>query len=273
MQKIKLLALDIDGTLIADQGAPIAPRDKEAIKRAQEAGVYVTIATGRIYGTARHWIHLLDIDGPVILCNGADIRDGGKTWFRDSLPKERAKEIMDAYRETGQKRYLFSDNKIYCTKDDYYKILFEKWEQGEEGHFPVEIYDTEGEMYDAMPEYAEKVLIWAPCDELTSQLNSIAQTFFGRYNVVRGEARNVEFNKLGVSKGSGLVRLAELLKIPIEQVMAIGDSGNDVEMLKSAGLGVAMGNAMEEAKSAADYITGDVIDCGVAQAIEKFILI
>ena len=80
-----------------------------------------------------------------------------------------------------------------------------------------------------------------------------------------------EFNKLGVSKGSGLKKLAELLGVPMECVMAIGDGGNDAEMLRAAGVGVAMENAMEEARAAADYITADVRKCGVAQAIDRFV--
>ncbi|MBC5649399.1 Cof-type HAD-IIB family hydrolase [Christensenella tenuis] len=271
MQEIKLLALDIDGTLIADMGMNVAPRDMDAIKRARAAGVYVTLATGRILETAKRWIHALRIDLPIIICNGADIRDGEKSWFRDSIPKEATRDIMAAYRGTGQKRYIFSDNKIYCTKDDYYQVLFDKWQQGEEAVFPVVIKDTEEEMYREMYADAEKVLVWSPVIELEPQLRDIAQTFAGKYNVVRGEERNVEFNKLGVSKGSGLKKLAELLGVQMEQVMAIGDGGNDVEMLRAAGVGVAMENAMEEARAAADYITADVRECGVAQAIDRFV--
>lgn len=271
MQKIKLLALDIDGTLIVDMGMNVAPRDMEAIERARGAGVFVTIATGRILETAKRWIHALGIDIPVIICNGADIRDEEKSWFRDSIPKEATRDIMSAYRGTGQKRYIFSDNKIYCTRDDYYQVLFDKWQQGEEAVFPVVIKDTEEEMYREMYADAEKVLVWSPVIELEPELREIARTFAGKYNVVRGEERNVEFNKLGVSKGSGLKKLAELLGVPMECVMAIGDGGNDAEMLRAAGVGVAMENAMEEARAAADYITADVRKCGVAQAIDRFV--
>lgn len=272
MQKIKLLVLDIDGTLIADLGMPIAQKDMEAIERAREAGVMVTIATGRILETAKRWIHKLNIDIPIIICNGADIRDTQKSWYKDSIPLEETKAVMEAYRGTNQKRYIFSDNKIYCTKEDYYQKLFDKWEQGEEGVFPVVIKETEEEMYAAMHTDAEKVLVWAPEDEFAPELKQIAQTFADRFTIVRGEERNVEFNKLGVSKGSGLKKLAEMLGIQAHEVMAIGDGGNDVEMLQTAGIGVAMANAMEEALEAADYVTGDVRDCGVAQAIDRFIL-
>ena len=271
MQKIKLIALDIDGTLIAGFGEPISARDKDAIRRAQEAGVAVTLATGRILDTALKWLNQLHIDVPVIICNGADIRDRRKSWYQDSLTIPQARVIMNAYAGTGQKRYIFSDNVIYCTGEDYFQPLFDKWEQGEEKHFPVRTFAADDEMYAALPGHAEKVLVWAPSDEMAPALHEVAQTLADRYTVARGEARNVEFNKLGVSKGSGLARLAELMGFSVGEVMAIGDGGNDAEMLRTAGVGVAMANAMHEAKEAADYLTGDVRDGGVAQAIDRFV--
>ncbi|MEG0784817.1 MAG: Cof-type HAD-IIB family hydrolase [Christensenella sp.] len=271
MQKIKLITIDIDGTLIADMGMSVAKRDMDAIKRARAAGVYVTMATGRILETAIRWIDTLEIDIPVIICNGADIRDREKSWFKDSMSVEAVKPIMAAYRGTNQKRYIFSDNKIYCTKDDYYQKLFDKWQQGEEAVFPVVICDSEEEMYAAMTAEVEKVLVWAPSAEYEAQLRQTAQQFQGKFSIVRGEASNMEFNKLGVSKGSGLKKLAELLGIDMSETMAIGDGGNDVDMLRAAGVGVAMANSMQEALQAADYVTCDVRDCGVAQAINKFV--
>lgn len=271
MRKIKLLALDIDGTLIADMGLPIAQRDRDAIFRARAAGVFITMATGRILDVALRWIDALEIDIPVILCNGADIRDKEKSWFRDSIPLGETRAIMEAYHGSGQKRYLFSDNRIYCTKEDYHKPLFDKWQQGEEAVFPVVVSDTEEEMYASMYTDVDKVLVWAPDDAHAPALKQVAQEFAGEFNVVRGEERNVEFNKMGVSKGSGLRKLTELLGLSMDEVMAIGDGGNDTEMLRAAGVGVAMANAMSEAIEAADYVTSDVRDCGVAAAIDKFI--
>lgn len=271
MQKIKLLALDIDGTLIADLGLPIAPRDMEAIRRAQAAGVHVTIATGRILETSLRWVDTLKIDIPAILCNGADIRDKEKSWYTERIPVGDTKAIMDAYRGTGLKRYLFSDNRIYCTKEDYYKPMFDKWQQGDEAKLTVVVKDTEEEMYASMDSDVDKALMWATDDAHAAELKRIAQGFEGKFNVVRGEEYNVEFNKLGVSKGSGLKKLAELLGLTMDEVMAIGDGGNDVEMLRQAGVGVAMENAMEEALCAADHITCHVRDCGVAAAINRFI--
>ena len=85
-------------------------------------------------------------------------------------------------------------------------------------------------------------------------------------------SNNIEVNALGVNKGEGLVRLGKLLGIERDEIMACGDGMNDFEMLKAVGFGVAMENAMEEVKQAADYITDTNENNGVAKAIEKFAL-
>ena len=83
---------------------------------------------------------------------------------------------------------------------------------------------------------------------------------------------NIEINAAGVNKGTGLIRLGELLGIRREEIMACGDGDNDAAMLREAGFGVAMSNAEEQVKEAADYITGSNEEDGAARAIEKFVL-
>ena len=102
-------------------------------------------------------------------------------------------------------------------------------------------------------------------------MQEIAGRFEGRYDIVRSDADNIEFNKLGVHKGKAIGKLAAFYGYTEDNAMAIGDGGNDVCMLEAAGIGVAMGNAMPEARKAADYVTSDVRSGGVAKAIDKFI--
>ncbi len=92
-------------------------------------------------------------------------------------------------------------------------------------------------------------------------------------NLVDGGFSNLEFTKIGVSKATGLSMLTEYLDIPMEAVLAVGDSENDVEMLQAAGLGVAMGNALDHVKTVADDITLTNDEEGVAAVVEKYILV
>jgi hypothetical protein len=98
------------------------------------------------------------------------------------------------------------------------------------------------------------------------------QRFESRMEIVRSHAKFVEGNPLGVSKGDALGRLADHLRIPQKQVMAIGDQGNDVSMIAWAGVGVAMGNGSRAAKAVADWIAPPFSENGAAVAIERFIL-
>ena len=271
MQEIKLLVLDIDGTLIADIGSSIAPVDLDAIRRAQAAGVKVTIATGRILGTAKKWIGILNIDGPIITCNGADIRDLEKSYFQDNIPLHDTREILAAHEGAGVKRYLFCDNHIYCTSQDAYQRLFDKWKQGNDGVLPVTVMQDEDELFREIPGDVQQVLVWAPDGKGRVAMQEIAERFAGCYDIVRSDADNIEFNKLGVHKGKAIRKLASFYGYTEQNAMAIGDGGNDVCMLEAAGIGVAMGNAMPEAMKAADYVTSDVRSGGVAKAIDKFI--
>ncbi len=270
MQKIKLLAMDIDGTLIPGVGEDIAQVDLEAIRCAQRAGVKVTLSTGRILGTAKSWVQRLNIEGPVITCNGADMRDMQKSYFKDNLSFEGMKEILSAYRDTGLKRYVFSDNHIYCTHEDYFEKLFDKWRMGNGGELPVTMYESDEQLCERVADDIQKVLVWGH-EEEQAVMEERSKQFAGRFDVVPSGPDNVEFNGLGVSKGKALAALAEYYGFDISETMAIGDGGNDTDMLKAAGIGVAMGNAMEGPLKAADYVTADVRHGGVAQAIDKFV--
>ena len=272
MQEIKLLAMDVDGTLVKDAHSDIAQVDRDAIKRAQAAGVKVTLSTGRIFNVTRRWLEGLSITEPEISINGADIRTAEKTYYLDDMPLGDVVDVLEAYRGTGISRYVSADNLIYYTEDDVYPELHARWDYGYMGKCPVRVYPEDGPMIDALSKTKlQKVLLWAKKKEDVELLHRLALPFRERFTVVRGDQANLEFNCRGTSKGSGLIRLAKLYGFGPENTMAIGDGGNDVDIIRTAGVGVAMGNAMTEALDAADYVTADVEHGGVAQAIDKFI--
>ena len=272
MQKIKLLALDIDGTLVKDAHSQTAPVDADAVRRAQQAGVKVTLATGRLFNLTRRWLTMFDIKEPVISINGADIRSAERTYYLDDIPIGDVKEALDCFRDIPVCKYISADNMIYHTKGDVYPLLKARWDFGYMGDCPVYMAENEEEVFEAVKGIPiQKVLIWAREEEDIPKMHEAAKPLMDKLSVVRGDHANIEINSRHTSKGSGLKRLAEIYGFDISETMAIGDSGNDVDIIRTAGVGVAMGNAMKEAIEASDYVTADVRDGGVAQAIDKFI--
>lgn len=108
--------------------------------------------------------------------------------------------------------------------------------------------------------------------DITRAMNELDQKFYDRYSVVRSSKIFLEFLNKTTHKGSALKALANYLDLDIQETMAIGDAGNDLEMIKTAGIGVAMENAFEEVKKVADFITTSNEQDGVANAIKRFIL-
>ena len=109
-------------------------------------------------------------------------------------------------------------------------------------------------------------------DELVRRRDIIEEAMPGRFTILFSDPTFLEIMPKGVNKGIGLHRLGELFQVPVEQIMAVGDSPNDVDMLKEAGFAVAMDNASPAVKDVVDYVTAGNDDDGVAKVIEKFVL-
>ena len=127
-------------------------------------------------------------------------------------------------------------------------------------------FDTVSEEEDII-----KIMFIDPEEVLEEAIKKIPQAIFEKYTVVRSAPFFLEFLNKASSKGTGVKALTEYLHIKQEEVICIGDAGNDLDMIQFAGLGVAMGNAFDEVKEAADYITKNNDEDGVAHVIEKFI--
>jgi len=264
---IELLALDVDGTLI-DEGMVIPDRVRRAVTRAQEQGVTVTLATGRMFEATLPFAQDLAIDAPLVCYQGGLIQapdadgplyratmDSGVVrealWWRDSDPRRHMVLYADDALFVDDLRYpesfyrdLLGEN-LHCV-DDLSSVLSR--------HEPVKF------LFIADPPQADEIE------------DAMRRRFDGRMEVVRSHANFVEGNPLGVSKGEALSRLASHLNVPQGRVMAVGDQGNDVPMIAWAGVGVAMGNASPAAKAVADWIAPPFSEHGAAVAIERFVL-
>ena len=263
---IQLFVTDLDGTLLPT-GRDVPAKNIEAVKRAVAAGVTVTIATGRMYRAALPVAQALGVDVPIITYNGALIKSvSGEVYDENYVPADVVRDVVDFCREQGWHIQTYSDDELYLVEHDEKAKKYEA-AQVLRGHVVG---------WDGLKEHTEKVakllVVSDTAEQTAERIELLQQTFGGRVQAVRSNPEYAEVVVPGVSKASGVQKLAKKLGIPIENVMAIGDSNNDMPMLEAAGHSVAMGNALPEVKAACEFTVGTCMEHGFAEAIERFVL-
>lgn len=263
---IKLLVTDLDGTLLPT-GTEISRENIEAAQKAVAAGVTVTIATGRMYRAALPVARNLGVDAPIITYNGALIRTvSGKTLYSSFLAPELIAEVVDFVEKQGWYLQSYSQDQLlypeYCNHARDYEA--------------AQLVQGEAVGWQGMKsrnEEVTKLLSVTDSPEETERRIAILNEHFGdRLSVVRSAARYAEIVNKGVSKASGIQKLAEVLGVEISETMAIGDAENDISMLKAVGLSVAMGNAVPAVKELCGHKTGNCEENGWAQAVYEHVL-
>ena len=263
---IRLVALDLDGTLMGDDQV-ISARVRRAIAAAQERGVTVTLATGRMYDFTRKHAIDLNITAPLISYQGGLIQavDSETPLYRATMEPALVREMLDWQAQRGWHLILYADDDVFVADRQYPETFYELL-VGERVIWADDLY-TVLERHEPV-----KFIIVAEEPEADRIEEEVRERFKGRIEVVRSHVLFVEGNPLGVSKGNALCRLAAHLDIPQAQVIAIGDQGNDAPMITWAGVGVAMGDGGATAKAVADWIAPPLKEDGAAVAIERFVL-
>lgn len=264
----KLVAIDIDGTLLKNDKT-LSKRNRECINKAVKMGIKVVITTGRPVLGIMTYLKDLDLIGEEEYA----IADNGATVY-------------------NTKDFSLIHEKALTGKDIKYIYPFMKKENTE-----IELHVPEGGLVEKdagtvfvkkrMP-YMElktvdimkdvkdddkvfKLLVFSEADVIEDMYSNIPQEILEKYTAVRALNNMFEFMHKGSTKASGIEVLGKHLGISREEIISIGDELNDLDMIEYAGLGVAMGNAREEVKNKADFITKSNEEDGVAYAIEKFI--
>lgn len=261
----KLIALDLDGTLLRDD-LSISPRVLSTLERARQQGILLTLATGRGYPSMRSWVHRLGITTPVIGYQGAIIVDplSHTPIYQRTFPRSLVTRLCDFARAYSLSLTIYVNDQIYVEDKRQSDEFYDKW-----FGLPHYLVDDLAASIQAEP---TKFIIIGTGEELDRIRPEVERQFGEHLDIVRSHEYFLEGLSSGTNKGQALAWLAERLGIPQQEVMAIGDSGNDKEMVAWAGLGVAMGNASAEARRAAKYIAPTVDEDGVAEAIERFCL-
>lgn len=262
---IKLVAVDMDDTLL-DAKQIVSPRTRAAIKQAVKEGVTVTIATGRMYSSAVPYARQLELDVPIITYNGALIRSSlsGETFLHRPIEASVAAGILARASEENWYIQSYLDDVLYIEENNEKSAYYEKVA----GIKAVPV----GEKLYSMPGAPTKMLILDEPDKIQQIKNRIHREFGEKITLATSKPNYLEMNQPGVNKGVALLYLAKTLGAEQHEVMAIGDSQNDLDMIECAGFGVAMGNAAPNVKKAAQAVTGRHDADGVAEAIEKYVL-
>lgn len=272
--KYKMIVTDMDYTLL-NKDKQVSDRNKAALQAAAEKGVAIVVATGRIYTSALYYARLLGISTPIIASNGAIIRDEhtDKTLYQRLLDTRAIDEMIRLTREAGLFCHLFSRDTIYTEKIVNVSVRYTEWNKflAKESQVKIRLVDR----FESMSQEEKAGIFKAVViDEEGSKLKHIRDEIMKTDLVVVSQSLkdNIEVMHKETSKGNAIARLAEIYQISREEIIAFGDNENDISMIEYAGLGIAVGNAVQDLKDKADYITDDYDKDGVAKAIEKFVL-
>lgn len=257
MKDIRLVALDLDGTVFNDK-KEITPRTLAAIRAACARGVAVLPATGRTASGIPAAFTSIPGVRYALTSNGASVVDltTGEQLVNQPFGTEQALKIYDLLEQCGGMMSIFIGGKSYTTRANA------------ENHMDV--------VPENLKSYFRTTRI--EVDDMHATLRTHAHEIEKYSMIYHDEAerdaawRSIEAACPGVTKGSGLLALAAHLGLTRAQTMAVGDSGNDRAMIEAAGLGVAMGNATDDIRKIADVTTDDNNHDGVAAAIEKYVL-
>jgi Cof subfamily protein (haloacid dehalogenase superfamily) len=264
----KMIAIDMDGTLLKEDKS-VSEITKEAIERARKKGVKVVITTGRpVEGITRYLkeLNLVGEEDYVISFNGCLIQKArsGKVIYKSILKGSDLTYLYEIGKKLNVNMHAFSNLGCITPKLSKYTEFEVK-----ANDMPANIVDFSAIKPD---EEIDKVMMVDEPEILEEAIKKLPKEVYDKYTVVKSTPFFLEFLNRNSNKGEGVKVLAKYLGIDLKEVICIGDAGNDLHMIKFAGLGVAMGNAFEEIKKAADYITSTNEEDGVAEVIEKFIL-
>ncbi len=272
-EKIRMLALDLDGTLLTNDKR-LTGRTKEALLAAAEADIIPVIVTGRPLSGLPEAVRELSCIRYVITSNGAVTRDlvSERTLRSACLDSSMAAEIVRIPMERGLIHCAFIDGTGYC-EPEFMRIQYELYRGT-----PLEEYVTKSrritEDIDALirshPEGVEN--IWCIAED-RAERDEIARMINERWQVqtVLTALRDVEVGSMEADKGTAVTELADRFGIHKEEILAIGDNDNDLAMFRAAGTTAAMGNAPEFVKTEASFVTGSNEQDGAAEIIEKIV--
>ena len=269
---VKLIMTDLDGTLFKNDHESISERNVNALKKAQEKGIKICIATGRTKSLIFDAVALVPFADYIITSNGAVTYDAKTDEIITSqlLSAEKSKKVFEIINAHSLTHEIYFEGE--CFLDGYSAKLYN---YGNISAHYLKVLKDKANVVPNLSEHTgekgvEKInIMHVVGDELQEVKDSFLN--IGGIYVTSSIPENLEMNNINANKGYALSALCRILNISENEVMAFGDSGNDCEMLRTAGYSFATANAWDEAKKAAKSVTLSNEDDGVAVQIEKYL--
>lgn len=261
----QLAAFDLDGTLL-NSNHDISSENHQVIQQLIANEVLVVLVSGRMHQSMKPISDQLGLDNPIISYNGGMVKhaNSDEVFHHTPVPAEDAIAIV--------KDCIEQDLHLnYCLNDELYVSEKNEWSELYESRTGVSATPV-GDLLKLAGETPTKLLIIHPPEKLHPVLMQFKSSYAKRLYVTQTQPEYIEFMNPQVSKGRALTALVNRHNIPLEETVAFGDSYNDESLIKTAGFGIAMGNAVKPIKECADYITQSNDENGVAEAIKAVLL-
>lgn len=270
--KYKLVCIDLDGTLL-NSSKGISRENKKAINCLKENDIKVVISTGRMFNDAAYFEKVLKLNYPIIASNGAIIKDAhGDCIYKSPIEKDIAKKLISILKKYHVKFNIHTENNIYCSSllSKYGLNLYMIKQLRFNGIKVKTFHINEDKAWNDFIDSHDvlKCIVYSHNKSNMKKVVEVLNDLEG-INIFKAGNRGLEVNSCNASKGIGVNKVMEFYGFKKEEVVCIGDSENDISMMKEVGFPIAMGNAIEKVKKEAKYITDENDKNGVAKAIDN----
>lgn len=260
--KIKMIASDMDDTLLNTE-RKISRRNLDAIKKAMEAGIIFTLATGRMYRSIKPFAEQMQLDVPLISYNGALVKGAlsEEVYVRKPMQLSTALDALAYCKEKDYYVQVYLDDDLLVKEENEYSRMYSRVSGVPTTAMGETVYHIEKPPH--------KLLLMTSSEDFEAAWADVESRFKGRIDVTSSKDNFLELMEPGVNKWGAVKELAAGFNILPEEIMCIGDSNNDLSMITNAGLGVAVANAKPHIQRLAKMITASNDNDGVALAIEN----
>lgn len=264
VKRVRFVVSDVDGTLV-DHDKRLRPATIAAVRRVQDAGVPFAVISARPPSGVMPIADALVLDGPIGAFNGGTVfRRGGEILEEHLVPAEVGRGMVDLAARSGANVWVFAEDRWHADIPDNPHMDRERKSANQEPVLGSDLRDLAGR--------AGKITFVSDEPGVLADLTERGRERFGEQaTIAQSQTYYLDVTALEANKGAGLEALSRAAGVALDEVMVLGDMRNDLPMLSRAGLAVAMGQAPDDVKAEADWVTASNDEDGVARALERLL--